>query len=48
MEQRLTRLETSIEQLQSDVTEIKLGIQQLDARVDGIKDSVDVLRLHVT
>ena len=52
VEERLARLETSVEHIQSDVSELKGDIRRLDSKlerlndkVDGVKDSVAALAL---
>lgn len=46
MEERVARLEANFEHIQSDVSEMKADIRRLDAKVDGVKDSVNALRLE--
>ena len=40
MEERLVRLESSVEHIQSDVSEIKGDIRRLDGKIDAFKGSV--------
>jgi predicted nucleic acid-binding Zn-ribbon protein len=40
VEERLARLESNGEHIQSDVSEIKGDIRRLDAKVDALKDSI--------
>ena len=58
MEARVARLETSVEHIQSDISEIKTGVygirsemkemdQRLTAKIDGVKDSVATLALSM-
>ena len=40
MEERLARLESHVEHIQSDLTDLKVDVRRLDAKTDSIKDSV--------
>jgi hypothetical protein len=41
VEERIARLETHVEHIQSDVTEIKGHLQRLDQKIDSVKDSLE-------
>jgi hypothetical protein len=41
VEERIARLETHVEHIQSDVTEIKGHLQRLDQKIDAVKDSLE-------
>jgi uncharacterized coiled-coil protein SlyX len=43
VEARLTGLEQQTKHLQSDVAEIKSNLVRMDAKIDGVKDSVNAL-----
>jgi hypothetical protein len=44
VEERMARLEVTVEHIQSDVTEIKANLSRLDSKIDAVKDSVEALK----
>src|SRR5262245_44142385 len=44
MEERVARLEVSVAHIQMDVSELKAGQRQLDAKVDGVRDALTSFR----
>jgi chromosome segregation ATPase len=44
VEDRLGRLESTVEHIQSDVSEIKGDIRRLDNKIDRVADKVDALK----
>jgi hypothetical protein len=51
VEERIARLEATVDHMQSDVTEIKSDIRRLDSKIDSrfdsLKDSLIALERHV-
>jgi peptidoglycan hydrolase CwlO-like protein len=47
MEAQLARLEERTEHIQKEVSEIKGDIRRLDAKVDGVKDSITKLAVKI-
>jgi peptidoglycan hydrolase CwlO-like protein len=45
VEDRLTKLESSVAHIQSDVSDIKSDIRRLDAKIDSVRDSIAALAL---
>lgn len=41
--ERLARLESHVEHIQADVSELKAGLSRVDAKVDGLKDAMSKL-----
>lgn len=41
MEERIARLEVTVDHIQADVAEMKVDIRRLDAKMDGMKESLD-------
>ena len=44
MEEHTARLEVTVDHIQSYIAEIKGDIRRIDAKVDSVKEAVDVLR----
>jgi septation ring formation regulator EzrA len=40
VEERLARLESNVEHIQSDVSEMKVDIRRLNDKIDAVKDSI--------
>ena len=38
--ERLVRVETNVEHLRQDVTELKTDVRRLDAKIDGLRDAL--------
>ena len=47
VEERVARLESHVEHIQFDVTELKADVRRLDGKVDAVKDVVSELRLDM-
>jgi len=47
MEQRVARLEASAEHVRADITEIKVDLRGLSAKIDGVKDGLAALAVRM-